>query len=109
MEQTTDKPSGPSSRAPSAGHWGVGTIVLVVVLFAMLAAALWYAAHAWMSVDGPPMPVSGYIFMTLGVVLSLLVGFVLMGLIFYSSRHGYDDQSMDEKPRASAARHDGRD
>ncbi len=29
--------------------------------------------------------------MALGVVLSLAVGFGLMGLVFYSSRSGYDE------------------
>ena len=46
------------------------------------------------------MPAAGYIFMTLGVVLSLLVGFGLMGLIFYSSRQGYDEDGNDQRPLA---------
>ena len=100
MDKATIERTNPLSTAPSSARWTFGTIVLVVVLFGILAEALWYAAYAWMSVDGPPMPASGYIFMMLGVVLSLLVGFGLMGLIFYSSRHGYDDQSIDE-PAAS--------
>jgi hypothetical protein len=71
---------------------GGGTIALVVVpLFAILAAAAWYAASAWISLDGAPMPPTGYIAMTLGVVFSLVVGCGLMALLFYSSRHGYDE------------------
>jgi len=34
---------------------------------------------------------AGYIAMALGVLFTLLVGFGLMALIFYSSRRGYDD------------------
>jgi hypothetical protein len=98
MDETTVKPTAASNAAPSVGGWGFGTIVLVVSLFGFLAAALWYAADAWISVGGPPTPASGYIFMTLGVVLSLLVGFGLMGLIFYSSRLGYDEHGNDGRP-----------
>jgi hypothetical protein len=47
------------------------------------------------------MPQVGYVAMTIGVVFSLLIGVALMTLLFYSSRHGYDeraaqDQSQDE-------------
>jgi hypothetical protein len=38
------------------------------------------------------MPATGYLAMALGVILSLVVGCGLMALVFYSSRHGYDDQ-----------------
>lgn len=70
--------------------------LLVVPLFAILAAAGWFAASAWVSVSGPPMPEHGYIAMTLGVVFSVALGCGLMGLLFYSSRHGYDEPSRIE-------------
>ena len=70
----------------------VATIALVAVpLFAILAAAGWYAASAWVSVNGPAMPATGYVAMTLGVIFSLVVGCGLMALLFYSNRHGYDE------------------
>jgi hypothetical protein len=69
----------------------LGKIALIGPLFAVLVAAAWYAAGAWTSVNGPPMPATGYIAMALGVVFSLLVGCGLMALLFYSSRHGYDE------------------
>jgi len=71
---------------------GLGTIVLVGALIAIMAAALWYAASAWLSVAGPPMPTIGYVAMALGILFSLIVGCGLMALLFYSSRHGYDEQ-----------------
>ena len=37
------------------------------------------------------MPAAGYVAMTLGIVFSLVVGCGLMALLFYSSRHGYDE------------------
>jgi hypothetical protein len=69
----------------------LGTLALVVPLLAILAAAGWFAASAWVSVEGPPMPAIGYLAMALGVVFSLIVGCGLMALLFYSNRHGYDD------------------
>jgi hypothetical protein len=75
----------------------LGKIALVAVpLFAILAAAGWYAARAWISVSAPPMPAVGYLAMTLGVVVSLVVGCGLMALLFYSNRHGYDEPSRPE-------------
>lgn len=67
------------------------TIALIAALIAIMAAALWYAAGAWLAVSGPPMPTVGYVAMALGIVFSLVVGCGLMALLFYSSRHGYDE------------------
>ena len=72
-------------------------ILVAVPLFAILAAAFWYAASAWLSLSGPPMPATGYVALVLGVVFSLLVGCGLMALLFYSSRHGYDEPYRSEE------------
>jgi hypothetical protein len=69
----------------------VGKIAVIAPLFAILAAATWFAARAWTAVTGPAMPVNGYVAMALGIVFSLLIGCGLMALLFYSSRHGYDE------------------
>ena len=70
----------------------VGTIMMVVALIAIMVAALWFAASSFTAVSGPPMPPVGYAAMIMGVVLSFVVGCGLMALLFYSSRHGYDEQ-----------------
>jgi hypothetical protein len=80
-------------------NMSLGTIALVVALIAILAAALWYAAGAWISVAGPPMPTVGYVAMILGIVFSLIVGCGLMALLFYSSRHGFDEPFQSENDR----------
>jgi hypothetical protein len=82
----------------------LGTLAVVVPLLAILAAAGWYAAGAWTSLEGPPMPATGYIAMALGIIFSLVVGCGLMALLFYSSRHGYDEPSPadDDRPGTSA-------
>ena len=75
----------------------LGTIALVVAL-GLLIAAILFAVRSFTSLEGPPMPEVGYVAMTIGVVFSLLVGITLMTLLFYSSRHGYDEQ-VSELPR----------
>ena len=57
----------------------------------LLAVALSWTIDAWVSLDAVEMSVHGYIAMVLGIIFSLALGFGLMGLMFYSSRHGYDD------------------
>ena len=65
--------SGMSRRTGKRGV--VGQIAILAPLFAILVAALWFAARAWTAVQGPPMPAVGYVAMTLGVIFSLVVGF----------------------------------
>ena len=67
------------------------TLLLIVSLFGLLALALWFAGTAWVRLGGEPMPVYGYVAIAGGVLFSLLVGGGLMALVFYSSRHGYDE------------------
>lgn len=88
-----DAPNAPNKKLRIAG-----AVVLFAALFAILIAAGWYAGHAWNSVSGPPMPTTGYVAMTLGVVFSLVIGCGLMALLFYSHRHGYDDQVRYDDP-----------
>ena len=64
---------------------------IIVPLVALLVAAVWFAIHSWSAIEGPPIPTIGYVAMGLGIVFSLLVGCGLMALVFYSSRHGYDE------------------
>jgi len=86
---------------PNAKLTNWGRIALIAPLFAILAAAAWYATQAWTSITGPPMPAVGYVAMTLGIVFSLAIGCGLMALLFYSSRQGYDEQSYDEQFKSS--------
>ena len=74
-------------------HDLVPVAILVVALFALLALSVWFAAYAWTHLGGDTVPSYGYVAIAGGVVVSLLVGGGLMALVFYSSRHGYDDLS----------------
>lgn len=86
--------------AKSDGKFGtLGMIAVMVPLFAILGAAAWFASLAWTEVGGPPMPAAGYVAMTLGIIFSLVIGCGLMALLFYSSRHGYDEPSQRQQDR----------
>lgn len=67
--------------------------LIIVCLFGLLGLAIWFAGTAWVHLGGDPIPFYGYLAMAGGVFFSLLLGGVLMALVFYSSRHGYDDLS----------------
>ena len=69
---------------------------LILPLLALLGFVLWWAIYAWNSVD-VQMSVHGYIAMILGIVFSLVIGCGLMALMFYSSRHGYDDEAFRKR------------
>jgi hypothetical protein len=86
---------------PRAKLSPIGKIAFVAIpLLAMLAIAGWYASHAWTALSGPPMPATGYVAMTLGIVFSLVVGCGLMALLFYSNRYGYDEPHRAEDDSA---------
>jgi len=74
-------------------HDFIPVAILVVALFTLLALSVWFAAYAWTHFGGDPVPSYGYVAIAGGVVVSLLVDGGLMTLVFYSSRHGYDDLS----------------
>ena len=70
---------------------------IFVPLLALLALSIWFAVAAWVRLGGEPIPFYGYVAIAGGVLFSLLVGGGLMALVFYSSRHGFDDLSGGDK------------
>lgn len=83
---------------------GMRKLYILVPLLLLLGASVWFAIYAWTAIDGPPVPIEGQIAMWLGIVFSLVVGCGLMALVFYSSRHGYDEaanfQPDDNRPES---------
>jgi len=71
-------------------------LLIIIPLFVILAASVWWAVGLWTSVEGPPMPAGGYVAMWLGIGFSLVIGCGLMALVFYSSRLGYDERAAGE-------------
>ena len=74
----------------SFGSMSMGQWLTVAVLLGLLALAGWTGYRLWtlVEIDMPPWAWAALAF---GVGLSLLVGFGLMALLFYSSRMGYDE------------------
>ena len=70
---------------------GMHKAAIILPLLVFLAVSVWFVYFVFSNDSGPPMPASGYIAMTLGVLFSLVVGIGLMALVFYSHRHGYDE------------------
>jgi hypothetical protein len=70
---------------------GVGSIFVLAPLLAILIVSIWFAVDGWNGIEGPAMPVAGYVAMSVGIIITLIVGVGLMSLVFYSRRHGYDD------------------
>ncbi len=75
---------------PKNSPLGTAGWIALVVLLGFLAAAVWYAVHAWLALSGVAMSGAGWLFLTLGAVVTVALGAGLMWLVFYSSRHRYD-------------------
>lgn len=69
----------------------IGPWILIAALLALLVGVGWYAYSGLTAGSAPPMPIEGVIALIAGVTVSTIVGVGLMALVFYSSRHGYDD------------------
>ena len=74
--------------------------LIILGLFALLAASVWFAGAAWERFGGDAIPFYGYIAIAGGILFSLLIGGGLMALVFYSNRHGYDDLSGGDDKRS---------
>ena len=87
QEPEQSPPGAPEStgRPAGAGGW-----LIEVVLLALLACAFGFAFYAWNMLGDVEMSATGTVAMVLGVVVSFVVGAGLMGLVFRSSRKGYD-------------------
>jgi endo-1,4-beta-D-glucanase Y len=79
-----EAPETSNNRLGAAGWFAI------IVLLGFLAAAIAYAVHAWEAMSGVNISPLGWLFMGLGVFFTIAVGGGLMALVFYSSRHNYD-------------------
>jgi len=73
-----------NSRLSPAG-W-----IALAVLVGFLFVSLWYAVKVWTSMAGVHMSGWGWMFLVLGIVVTIALGAGLMALVFYSSRHDMD-------------------
>jgi len=66
-------------------------ITVGIALLALLALAVYGAHRTWVELESVSISTNGMIALGLGVLATLVLGVGLMFLVFYSSRHGYDD------------------
>ena len=69
----------------SAAGW-----IALAILVGLLLVSLWYAVKVWTSMAGVHMSGWGWLFLILGIVVTIGLGAGLMALVFYSSRHDMD-------------------
>jgi hypothetical protein len=84
--------SDPEKTPQSSGNSRLGTAgwIAILALAGFLVAAIAYSIYTWNEISGVSISAIGWLFMCLGVVLTLAVGAGLMALLFYSSRKGRD-------------------
>ncbi len=68
-----------------------GTIATVVVLVGLLAATVVVSLWAWQSLGEVQIGWHGYVALAVGAVGTLGLAAVLVALMMYSSRRGYDE------------------
>lgn len=69
---------------------GIGGWFAIAVMLGFLIWSAWYAVHAWNAIGDIGISVTGWIFIVIGILLTVGLGAGLMGLVFYSSRHDMD-------------------
>ena len=75
--------------------------LLFAVLTALGAAAVVGGIMAWQSAGDAQISLMGWLALAGGVVFTVLLGVGLMALVFYSSRHGHDDNHHQGPPGPS--------
>jgi heme/copper-type cytochrome/quinol oxidase subunit 2 len=77
-----------------------GTWLALAALTSVLLLAIGISYVGWAPADGAAghdMSTSGYVAMTLGIVVTLALGVGLMSLMFYSRRMGHDQDADTRK------------
>ena len=64
--------------------------IAILALLGLFGVSLWYAIRVWTSMAGVHMSGWGWLFLVLGVVVTIALGAGLMALVFYSARHDMD-------------------
>ena len=89
---------------PDAVDNAMQTALVIILLLAILAGAVFVGYYGWVLAGDVVMPAWGWWMMGLGIFFTLLVGFGLMALVFYSSRAGFDEppEVVQEKKHRAA-------
>lgn len=68
-------------------------ILLIAGSAVLLGVSVLLAIYGWTAAGGAEIGMHGWIALTLGVTLTVVVGGGLMALVFFSARYGYDDRA----------------
>jgi hypothetical protein len=79
-----------SPNEPQSNRLGVAGWIAIMAMAGFLDWAIWYAVHTWDALAGVGISTTGWIFIVIGILLTLGLGGGLMALVFYSSRKNYD-------------------
>ncbi len=79
----------PSVHESKRGAIGMGGWIAIAAMGVVLGASIWFLFYGWNLTDAN-IDTNGYIALTLGIVLSMVLGGGLMALLFWSNRKGYD-------------------
>jgi len=77
----------------------VKIILVIVSLLTLFGVTVAWAIWGWEQTASTGMGFHGWLAMILGIVVTSLVGFGLLGLMFYSSRRGYDERASSDYDR----------
>lgn len=83
----------------------IGQGITLAALLGLLIGTIILAISTWTSTSNVVISEQGWLAISLGTFFSLIVGCGLMALVFYSSRHGYDeavDEFRDSRSREQA-------
>jgi hypothetical protein len=78
------------SEEQGSSKLSIGGWIIICALLILLGAAGWYGIRVWTSMPGVRMSGWGWFTLVLGVVVTFGLGTALMTLVFYSSRHDFD-------------------
>lgn len=70
-----------------------GGLAVILALGALLAGAAAFGWYVWSELGDVQISLHGWIALGLGAAVTTLLGVGLMFLVYYSSRHGYDDEA----------------
>ena len=76
-----------------AGATRIAVALATIVVVGVLAVV----ASLWAALGDTEISAAGWAAMVLGVLVALALGIGLMALVFFSSRHGYDEADRDRR------------
>ncbi len=66
--------------------------IIVSIFLLVLTISVFFSVKMWFNMDFVSISSNGVLAIFICVVVSLILGFGLMGLVFFSSRFGFDEQ-----------------